>query len=488
MAVTSPAPSAAAPVEAPRAPLAPGPQGRAIVRALLRIQRSPLDAMDHYAAHYGDVVRFDLAGGVVHFVRGAEQVKRVLVTNQDNYGKSNQYELLTRVLGLGLVTNEGPSWQRQRALVQPMFAKRHLAPFADHMGQAGTATLAQWERDHPEGARVEMVQEMSALTLDVVGRALVGADFSDRANEFGVALGEVLHNVGAAGRSVVVQAGVRLPGVSVERAFRAQVPRWRAFAAGAEVLDEIVEGLIDRRLADAAAGRTRSDEQEDLLGLLMSARDEAGEPMTRTQVRDELMTFVTAGHETTANGLAWMWMLLSQHPEARERLFAEVDEVLEGRTPTAQDAERLPWTTACFEEAMRLYPPVWHVQRQARAADVVGGYHVPARSVVIVSTWLTHRDPAAWPNPVGFDPRRFLGDAPKQRPRHAYFPFGGGRRVCVGQGFAMLEAVLLAAIVAQRFTFDLVPGARIVPDPTVTLRPLHGLPMTMQRRRGAVST
>jgi cytochrome P450 len=215
----------------------------------------------------------------------------------------------------------------------------------------------------------------------------------------------------------------------------------------------------------------------------MSARDEeTGEPMSRTQVRDELMTFIAAGHETTANGLGWMWYLLSEHPAAREQLFAEVDDVLGGRPPGADAVDRLPWTTACFQEAMRLYPPVWHVQRRAEADDVVAGHPVPAGSVVLISTWTTHRDPAVWPNPAGFDPRRFLGDAPKARPRHAYFPFGGGRRVCVGQGFAMTEAAILAAMIAQRYTLDFIPGSKIVLDPTITLRPLHGLPMTVHPR------
>jgi cytochrome P450 len=206
--------------------------------------------------------------------------------------------------------------------------------------------------------------------------------------------------------------------------------------------------------------------------------------MSRAQLRDELMTFIAAGHETTANGLAWMWYLLSLNPLARDRLLVEVDDVLGGRAPGADAAERLPWTKACFQEAMRLYPPVWHVQRQALADDVLGGHPVPAGSVVLVSTWTTHRDPAVWPNPGGFDPRRFLDGGPASRPRHSYLPFGGGRRVCVGAGFATMEAAILAAMIAQRYTLDLDPAAKVVLDPTITLRPLHGLAMTAHPRAG----
>ncbi len=243
------------------------------------------------------------------------------------------------------------------------------------------------------------------------------------------------------------------------------------------MLTGIGRTIIDDRLANGHRDR------DDLLRLLMEARDEeTGAPMDREQVLDELMTFVAAGHETTAHGLAWMYLLLSQNPQAREQMEAEVDDVLGGRVPTYEDAERLPWTTACFQEAMRIYPPVWHVQRVALQDDVVGGYRIPARTLVFVSIWSTHRDEKVWPNPLGYDPRRWLGDAPKERPRFAYLPFGGGRRICVGQGFAMLNATLLAAMIAQRFRFDLVPGAKIVLDPTVTIRPLHGIPMTMHRR------
>jgi cytochrome P450 len=441
------------------------------------IGRSPLEAMDHVAQVYGDVVLLQIFGGPLFIVRGAEQVKWILLTNQDNYVKSDFYELMRRLLGRGLVTNEGQSWRRQRSLVAPMFAQRHLVPFAEHMVAAADSSLASWGDRFTSGQRVDAAAEMTKITLEVVGRALLGGDVSALDAAFSSAAATANHQIGAAGRSPINVVGSRLPGITPERAFKIQFRRWRSHAAAVDHMDGVVDGLIDRRAA-GANGRG-----EDLLGLLVAARDEAtGEPMSREQIRDELMTFIAAGHETTSNGLGWLWYLLSLNPAVRDEMIAEVDEVLGGEPPGADAPERLPFTKACFQEAMRLYPPAWHVQRRALKEDVLGGHRVPAGSVVLVSTWTTHRDPAVWPNPAGFDPRRFLGDAPKTRPREAYFPFGGGRRVCVGAGFAMMEAVILAAMIAQRYTLDLVPGAKVVLDPTITLRPLDGLPMTVHRR------
>lgn len=478
--------SLAAPAATPAsAPLPPGPRGADAWRWLARMRRQegPLEMLTAAGERYGDVVLLDLPRQPLAIVRGPEAVRHVLVANQDGYRKSNQYELLGPVLGQGLVTSEGELWKRQRKLVQPLFAKRHLEPFADHMAAAAGTALDQWEADRRDGEQVEVAGEVLQIGLDTVGRALVGHDFGGHAEAFGAALGNALHQVGAIGRATGVAVGQYLPGMDIQRAARTTHPlRWRSGVRSAAVLTGIGESIIDDRL------RNGHGERDDLLRLLMEARDEeTGETMSREQVLDELMTFVAAGHETTAHGLAWMYYLLSQNPEARERMEAEVDELLGGRVPTYADAERLPWTTACFQEAMRIFPPVWHVQRVANEDDVVGGYRIPAGTLVFVSIWSTHRDPKVWPNPLGFDPRRWLGDAPRERSRFAYLPFGGGRRICVGHGFAMLNATLLAAMIAQRFRFDLVPGARIVLDPTVTIRPLHGIPMTIHRRARVAS-
>jgi cytochrome P450 len=484
--VQPPAPAAAMPsldaseTDTREAPLPPGPRGRETLRWLLRVrsQEGPLEMLAEVGERYGDIALFSMPVQKLVVVRGPEAVRHVLVANQDNYRKSGQYELLEPVLGKGLVTSAGELWQRQRKLVQPLFAKRHLAPFADHMASAAGVALEDWQARYRDGERVEVAGEMLQIGLDTVGRALVGHDFSGHAAAFGQALANALHQAGAVGRSTGVAVGQYLPGVGIQRAARCTHPRrWRSGMRSAAVLTDIGRAAIDDRLLNGHG------EREDLLRLLMEAQDEqTGARMDRDQVLDELMTFVAAGHETTAHGLAWMYYLLSQSPEARERMEAEVDTVLGGRVPTSEDAEHLPWTTACFMEAMRIFPPVWHVQRIANGDDLIGGYRIPKGALVLVSIFSTHRDPKVWPNPAGYDPRRWIGDGAKDRPRFAYLPFGGGRRMCVGQGFAVLNATLLAAMIAQRFRFDLVPGAKIVLDPTVTIRPLYGIPMTIHRR------
>jgi cytochrome P450 len=260
----------------------------------------------------------------------------------------------------------------------------------------------------------------------------------------------------------------------MERALRLRPIRQRRFRARIRELDELVAAMI-------ASHRDRHGD-DDLLTLLLGAREEdTGAPMSDRQIRDEVVTFLTAGHETTANALSWMWMLLSRHPEHRDRLEAEVDEVLAGRTPSFADADRLPFTRAVIQETLRLYPPVWIIGRRAVADDVIDGVRIPAGASVAVLIYLTHRDPDIWPNPEGFDPSRFLPDRAGGRPRGAYVPFAAGRRVCVGNTFALTEATLLTAMIAQRYRLDLDPTERVEPEPLITLRP-SGLTMRLRPR------
>lgn len=445
---------------------------------MLAVARDPLAALSDVMAEYGDVVRFDVAGHPVFIARSPEAVRHVFVANQDNYRKASQYELLRPVLGRGLLTSSGSLWRRQRNLVQPMFAKRHLTPFANQMTAAAESVLDAQLRTRASGERLDAADLMSHLTLDVVGRALFGADLTGSvADTIGRSLTEVLDAIGAVGRSPVTAAIARAPRMTMESAFRTRTRHWARAATATEQMDRIINALVDERLADPGASGG------DLLGLLLEARDpETGEAMDRAQIRDEIATFLLAGHETTANALAWMWSLLSRQPEARERMLAEIDGVLAGRVPTADDVELLPWTNAVIQEAMRLYPPAWILERESIAKDELGGFHVPPGSTVILPPYLVHRNPNVWDNPEGFDPRRFMPGADEGRPRHAYLPFGAGRRVCVGQGFALMEATLLAAMIAQRFTLDLVPGLVPGTDPSVTLRPHGGLPMVFRPR------
>jgi cytochrome P450 len=447
------------------------------VRTLLR--EDLLRLLFDTSEEYGDVVhwRAGLGGRSFFLIRAPEHLEHVLVAHQDNYVKSFQYRLLAVGMGEGLLTNEGTSWERQRRLIQPMFAKRHLGQFAQHMTAAIGDTLEEWDR-RPEGERIDAAAAMGAMTLDVVGRALFGAELAGDAARIGPAVVVGLRTGILAARLQLAFAPPRWVIDRGRAVFRLPVltPRLARFRRAIATIDEVVNRLIAAREADPDA------DPSDLLGLLLAVRDETGKGMSRVQIRDELVTFMLAGHETTANGLAWMWYLLSRFPEARERMLAEVDMVLAGRIPTADDADRLTWTAACFQEAIRLYPPAWVFEREAVAEDQVGGHRVPAGATLILPTYLIQRDPRMWPNPEGFDPRRFLPDAAHKHPRYAYLPFGAGRRMCVGAGFAILEATLIAAMIAQRFTLDLAPGAMVLPEPTVTLRPRDGLPMTVHRR------
>jgi cytochrome P450 len=445
---------------------------------LLLTRGNILEVLEEFEV-YGDVVRIRPLGRPIYSLRSPEHLRRVLVTNQDNYRKSFQYRLLAvGGLGNGLLTNEGESWTKQRKLIQPMFAKRHLGQFAEHM----TGAISDWVNTtaaKPEGSELDVAAEMNALALDVVGRALFGSALESEAERLRPAVVAGLRGGTVAARLQIIASAPRwVIDAGAWLLFHAPLPlrSLRALRDGLVTIGVIVDELIAER-----ESRQEAD-PSDLLGLLLAARDEHGRPMERRQVRDELVTFMLAGHETTANGLAWMWHLLDQNPEALERLIAEVDSVLGGRTPTAEDAESLVWTSACFQEALRLRSPVWVMEREAIGEDEVGGYRISKGATIVVPIHLVHHDERHWPDAERFDPTRFLPEHVHDHPRGSYMPFGGGRRVCIGAGFSIMEATLITAMCAQRFRFDLTPDAHIVPETTITLRPRHGLPMTLHHR------
>jgi cytochrome P450 len=439
-------------------------------------------AEELFAAADVDLVHRRVLGKHYFFSRSPSHVEHVFISAHDRYRKSTHYRLLAAVTGEGLLTNEGESWARQRRLIQPVFTRRNLDRLVPHMAAATQEFLDRWPETSPTGP-VDVASAMTEVTLDVVGRALFGATLADTAARLRPAV--------AVGLETAL-AGARLQTLLA-------LPRWLVDAIGAAIfyvpllppplgrirhamrtIDATVRAIIDERVA------TGSGTEDDLLGQLLGARGEDGEAMARQQVRDEIVTLMLAGHETTANGLAWLWYVLAEQPEARRRLYAEIDEALSGRVPTAPDVDRLSWTTACFQETLRLYPPAWVLEREARVDDEFGGEHIPAGSTVIFPVHLIHRDPRSWPEPEAFDPRRFLPGAPPP-PRGAYLPFGAGRRSCIGAMFALIEGTLIAAMVAQRYELDLPPEAHVVPSATVTLRPRGGLPMTVRKLRSIPS-
>ncbi len=423
--------------------------------------RDPLDAHVRLAARYGDAVRMPIGSsrGAFLFSR-PEQAEHVFAMNQDNYVKATTYRPLRALIGNGLLTSEGEEWRRHRRLIQPVFSRRDVIRFGPAMCNATQRMLEKWD-ELPSGAGLNVRRQTSALALDIVGGALFGADLAGNTEEMAKA-------VDAGQRVAVLAALLPLPGGP--RTSRAL----KVLARRAWGTKEGVEGMVGRLIADRRAQGSR-DGDGDLLDVLLTA------DLTDAEIGAEVVTFILAGHETTANTLAWSLALLSAFPAARERLVQEVDSVLGDRVPEAGDATRLPWTAAVVSEAMRLYPPAWTIGRSALADDTVAGVTVPAGSRVTISTYLVHRHREFWPDPAGFDPGRFLPGS-GDRPRYAYIPFGGGRRACVGQSFAELEAVLVLASITQRYRLELTVRGIPAPIANVTLRPGQDLPMRLLRR------
>lgn len=403
----------------------------------------------------------------VYLVRRPEHVKYVLQENAGHFSKQTRgYDALRAILGNGLVTSEGAFWLRQRRLAQPAFHRQRIAQFASTMVDLTGQLLERWEKEAARGGIVDLSQEMMALTLRVVGWTLLSTEIGPDSPVVAEALNELLHQV-MPRTTRLLQLPLSVP-----------TPMNLALARARRQLDGIVLRIIEERRRSGQLG-------DDLLGMLMAARDEdTGEAMSDAQLRDEVMTIFLAGHETTANALTWTLYLLSQHPSVRAKLEAEVEAALGNRTPRFEDLPQLGYVLAVINESMRLYPPVWMLVRRVEVDEAVGGFRLPRGSFVAVSPLVMHRDPVLFPDPERFDPERFVGAAPNALPRFAFIPFSGGPRICIGNGFALMEAQLVLSMIVQRFRLDLVPGHRVERDPAVTLRPKFGMRMTIAARRG----
>jgi cytochrome P450 len=446
--------------------LPPGPIGLPFLGSLLQVWSDPLDLLATGVRRFGDTVMFRFGPYRYVLVHKPSDVRHVLLGNHDNYTKSINYQGIKLLLGEGLLTSEGSFWRRQRKLAQPAFHHRHLVSFADTMSRCTEETLERWERRGLDRI-VDVHDEMMRLTFRIVGLTLTSTDLEREARAMGEALTVALR-FGNDYAESIVKLPLWLPTPNNVRFLRAK---------GA--LDATILGIIRER-------RASGEDIPDLLSTLMHATDEPGagqnpERMTDDQLRDELMTMVLAGHETTANALTFTFYLLSRHPEVARRVEAEVDEVLAGRAPTFADLDRLTYTGWVIDEALRLYPPAWIFERQAIEADELDGYHVPAGTIVAVCPWTLHRHPAYWDNPEGFDPERFSDS--EGRDRYTYMPFGGGPRMCIGNAFAKMEAKIVLASLLRRVHFELVPGTTLALEPSITLRPRGGLPMRLLPRR-----
>ena len=436
------------------------------MRQLLDRDRPATDVLDAIAGTYPRIAHVRLAGEHVYFLNHPDPVRELFVSQGRFTVKGRALQRSKALLGEGLLTSEGELWRRQRRLVQPAFHADRIGGYVDQMvASADEHALARWA----DGQRIDLAADMAVLTLTIVGRALFGSDLRAEAGEVGDALAEMVRQFR---RTVVPGTQVldRLPLASNRRG-----------AAAVARLDAVVERLIARRqgAADASGGAGG-----DVLSVLLATG------MAGRQVRDEVMTLVLAGHETTANALTWAWYLLSRDQEAAAAMRAELDTVLGGRPGRAVavgDLRSLPYTTAVVAETLRLFPPAWAMGRRVRRDVVVDGWTLPAGSLAIASQYVLHRDPASWSDPTSFLPGRWIdaaGDfdqaAPGQ-PRGAWFPFGLGQRVCVGEPFAWAEAVALLATLSRSWRVEVDPDYVAVVQPAVTLRPRGPVPATVRR-------
>jgi cytochrome P450 len=415
------------------------------------------------AQAYGDVVRYRVAHMIWYQVNHPDGIARILQENNRNYGKGAlTLGILRPVAGNGLFLSEGEFWLRQRRLMQPTFHHKHLAGFGTMIVEATQARLQRWEAYASSGQPVDIVSEMSALTSDVVSRALFSTPSDDSAG------------VAQAVSTLAEDIGYRFA-VPFYPPPIVPTPRNRRQRAALAALDRAIYEII--------AARRRGDTSgDDLLDLLLNVRDEeTGEGMSDGQLRDEVITLFVAGHETTAVALAWAWHLLAAHPDAADRILAEQAGVLDDRAVAVADLPQLAYARMVIDETLRLYPPAWITNRQALAEDEICGYHIPAGAIVLISPYVLHHHPDYWDHPDAFDPERFTPERSAGRPHYAYFPFGGGPRQCIGKGFALMEAQLILAAVAQRFRLRHAPGRAAVPQGQLTLRPRGGLPMIVER-------
>lgn len=436
----------------------PGPHGHWLLGCLRRMQRDPLGLYTQAWREYGDYVRLRiLPGAYAYLLTHPDAIEHVLQKHHKNYRKPDVLLKPMRLLtGEGLFTAEGEPWLRLRRLDQPAFQRQHLARLSPLMVAAAETFLKERESvgaDQP----VDMLDAMMRVSLRIASTTLFSTDITDEADA-----------IGPAYRTAFAYVSARMNSMPM-------LPPWfptsrnRSFARAKRLLDRVVLGLIEKR-------RQAQHKPNDLLSLLLAAQDEeTGKGMTDQQVKDEVLTLLTAGHETVGAALSWAWYLLGQHPNIQRDLHDEVHGRLRGRSPTLDDLPHLPMAKAVFEEAMRLYPPAWGLPREAIQSDEVKGFPIPRKAILVLCQFVTHRHPDFWTEPERFDATRFLPGQTAERHRFAYFPFGGGPRICIGNNFALIEGPLVLATIAQRFRIELLPDQTIVPDPTFTLRPKHGV-------------
>ncbi|HEY6232916.1 MAG TPA: cytochrome P450 [Pyrinomonadaceae bacterium] len=440
--------------------IAPGPKGNLFLGVMPEFNRDSLAFIER-CRDYGDIVRMRFLYLTVHFLYNPQHIEYVLSTNAKNFIKARSLRspLFQRLVGNGLLTSEGEEWKRQRRLAQPAFHRQRINAYGEVMVDYCERLTSQWQQNEVR----DIHRDMMRLTLEVVVKTLFNADVSDDADKVGQVLSEMVKPF-ASQATLKWILDNRLP-----------TSTHRRFNEAAREIDSIVYRIISDR-------RSSGSDQGDLLSMLLAAHDEDGSQMTDRQLRDEVMTLFLAGHETTALTLSWAWYLLAQNPEAEKKFHDELDEVLAGRTPTVADLPRLKYTEMIAKESMRLYPPAFGVGREAIDDCEIGGHRVRAGSQLFMFQWAVQRDPRYFDEPARFYPERWTEEFGNALPKYAYFPFGGGPRVCIGSYFAMMEVVMLLATIGRKFHLTLVPDHAVSLMPAMSLRPADGIKVSIERR------
>jgi cytochrome P450 len=435
------------------------PEANTIAGHLLDLGRDPLGFLTHCAHNYGEIVPLRLGLTATCLLVNPEHIEQVL-KDTDAFIKSRGFRVLKTLLGEGLLTNEGESWFRQRRLAQPVFQQKRIAGYGQIMVDYTEQMLSNWESEQ----EIDIHAEMMRLTLNIVMKCIFDRDVSE-------------------GEAQDVAHALDITMNWFESKRKQNFIVWEWFPRPENIRYRNAIARMDESIYKLIADKRQNPGSTDLLSLLMAAKDEDdGSSMNDKQLRDEVATLMLAGHETTANALSWTWMLLAQHPECDRKLTEELQTVLKGRPPTVADLPKLRYTEQIIKESLRLYPPVSIFGREAVSDYILDDYCIPAGCVVTISQWVMHRHSKYFDRPEDFVPERWENDLEKRLPRGVYIPFGDGPRICIGKGFAMMEAVLLLATIAQKYSLSLIEDSPIIPQPSITLRPEQGIQVQLHQR------
>ncbi|HLP88606.1 MAG TPA: cytochrome P450 [Nostocaceae cyanobacterium] len=439
----------------------PSPKSHWLLGILPEYSRDPVGFFSRCAQEYGDICFWKGSAFSIYQLNHPDYIEEVLVKKHHLFVKHQSFYLLRRLWGEGILVSHGEFWQRQRRMMQPAFHRERIFSYGEVMVNYAKKLVANWH----DGEVRDIHEEMMRVTLEVVAKTLFGVELDSEVEQVGKAMQTSIEYFETRNTSLLLYF---LPDWL-------PIPLNVKFKNTVKQLDQLVYRIIQKK-------RESGKDDGDLLSMLMQIQDEDGIGMTDKQLRDELITLIIAGHETTALALSWTWYLLSQHPEVEQKLLAELQTVLNGRTPTFQDLTQLVYTERVIMEVMRLYPPVWAMSRQAGQAGDVAGYPIKPGNGVVFSPWVMHRDPRYFEHPEVFNPDRWENDLIKKIPTFAYFPFGGGARICIGKSFAMMEAVLILATIAQSYRLTVLPDQEVTPWPAFTLRPKHGIKVLLNQR------